>query len=184
MIQRYSKLCGDELCWYAADFNWITLWPTLSKYDCTLHRCSTGLIRSGDTQACGGNNKRLSYDKCKSIKVDFNKTRCFALGRPNSGTVARYPEMQTLGSLWGVQGQTVPSLCGQSPENPVRPPFWFLVENFLIDWCTNIDKWNVWSCPTCRNNAKVCYLAAFHTFEEPLRNISRLSHTMMKELVS
>lgn len=76
---------------------------------------------------CGGNNKLLSYDKCKSIKVDFNKTRCFALGRPNSGTVARYPEMQTSGPSGVYRDRQVPSLCGQSPGNPFRPPLLFLV---------------------------------------------------------
>lgn len=74
-----NPFCDKRKCRYAP--NWITLWLTRSTFFCTPHftQVQTQLsdFRQETHRLCAKNNKLLSYDKCKSIKVDFNATRLF-----------------------------------------------------------------------------------------------------------
>lgn len=72
-----NPFCDKRKCRYAP--NWFTLWLTQSTFFCTPHftQVQTQLsdFRQETHRLCAKNNKLLSYDKCKSIKVDFNATR-------------------------------------------------------------------------------------------------------------
>lgn len=86
----------------------------------TSHRCKPRyqIFTRRHADCVQKNNKLLSYDKCKSIKVDFNATRLFGFRQSKLWHCYTLPRNAAFGFGRGARRDSRCSLWRRSNENP------------------------------------------------------------------